>query len=266
MSDPFQEIIEDTKTLLQETAKSSKGFVELSPEVLAKLEAIGPGLAPKAETPPVAAAPPVESAAPSPAPSEAALQADPVLALNMLNEQVKACERCGLCKTRTQTVFGVGNPQADLVFVGEAPGFDEDKKGEPFVGRAGQLLTDIITKGMKMTREDVYICNILKCRPPKNRDPNPEEVRHCEPYLQQQLDILQPKVICALGGVAAKTLLKTEESTGRLRGSWHNYEGIPLRVTYHPAYLLRQPSEKAKTWADIQEVMKVLAGEVTPEV
>lgn len=256
MTDPFQEIIEDTKVLLQETAKSSRGFLELSPEVLAKLEAIGPGLAPKGDTPPVQTPPAPTLSTP----------ADPAEALAVLDAQVKVCESCALHTTRTRTVFGVGNPRADLVFVGEAPGYEEDQKGEPFVGPAGQLLTDIITKGMKSSRDEVYICNIIKCRPPENRNPSPDEVRCCESYLKQQLDILQPKVICALGGVAAKTLLQTEETTGRLRGSWHNYEGIPLRVTYHPAYLLRKPSEKSKTWADIQEVMKVLSGEVTPEI
>lgn len=180
--------------------------------------------------------------------------------------QVRACEKCSLCKTRTQTVFGVGNIHAELVFVGEAPGADEDRQGEPFVGKAGQLLTDIIVKGMKLRREDVYICNVLKCRPPNNRNPNPEEMALCEPYLVRQLELIRPRVICALGGIASKCLLQTEESVGRLRGRWHNYQGIPLRVTYHPAYLLRNPSDKKKTWDDIQEVMKVLSGGDTPAV
>jgi DNA polymerase len=150
------------------------------------------------------------------------------------------------------------------VFVGEAPGENEDKQGIPFCGRSGDLLTDIIVKGMKMRREDVYICNVIKCRPPNNRDPLSAEKDACEPYLIRQLELVQPKVICALGGHAAKTLLKTDESTGRLRGKWHFYHGIPLRVTYHPAYLLRSPGEKKKTWEDIQEVMKVMSGELTP--
>jgi DNA polymerase len=167
---------------------------------------------------------------------------------------------------RIQTVFGTGNPHADLVFVGEAPGAEEDRQGEPFVGRAGQLLTDIIEKGIKIRREDVYICNVLKCRPPENRDPNPEEVVCCEPYLLRQLELIQPKVICALGRIAAQTLLRSSESTTRLRGKWHNYHGIPFRVTYHPAYLLRSPGEKRKAWEDIQEVMKVLNGQITPDI
>ncbi|MCX8063735.1 MAG: uracil-DNA glycosylase [Candidatus Hydrogenedentes bacterium] len=183
-------------------------------------------------------------------------------ALDLINEEVKVCTKCGLHKTRTQTVFGSGNPKAQLVFVGEAPGAEEDKQGLPFVGRAGQLLTDIIVKGMKMRREDVYICNVLKCRPPNNREPNPMEVYYCEPYLLRQLEIIKPKVICALGRVAAQTLLKTTESIEKLRGKWHNYHGIPLRVTYHPAYLLRNPADKKKAWIDIQEVMKLLKGEI----
>jgi len=183
-------------------------------------------------------------------------------ALDLINEEVRACKKFSLHSTRTQTVFGSGNPLAQLVFVGEAPGAEEDRQGLPFVGRAGQLLTDIIVKGMKMKREDVYICNVLKCRPPGNREPNPIEVYHCEPYLIRQLELIKPKEICALGRVAAQTLLKTNDSIEKLRGKWHNYHGIPLRVTYHPAYLLRNPADKKKAWIDIQEVMKLLRGEI----
>lgn len=187
---------------------------------------------------------------------------NPQKLLDLINDEVKACTKCPLHKTRTQTVFGSGNPKAQLVFVGEAPGAEEDRQGLPFVGRAGQLLTDIIVKGMKMKREDVYICNVLKCRPPNNREPNPMEVFHCEPYLLRQLEIIKPKVICALGRVAAQTLLKTTDSIEKLRGKWHNYHGIPLRVTYHPAYLLRNPADKKKAWLDIQEIIKLLKGEI----
>jgi DNA polymerase len=179
-------------------------------------------------------------------------------ALAKLAAEVAHCTKCGLCKTRKQTVFSDGDPCAEVCFVGEAPGADEDRTGVPFVGRAGQLLTDIIEKGMKIPRSTVYICNVLKCRPPDNRDPNPDEVHQCEPYLKHQLKIVRPKVIVALGRHAAHTLLKTSESTGKLRGKWHAYEGIPLRVTYHPSYLLRSPAEKVKTWEDIKEVMKFL--------
>ena len=168
------------------------------------------------------------------------------------------CQRCKLAPHRSNLVFGVGNPQAELVFVGEAPGRDEDLRGEPFVGRAGQLLTEIITKGMKLRREDVYIANIIKCRPPQNRNPEPDEIASCEPFLVRQLRIIGPKVIVALGTFAAQTLLKTRTPITRLRGGWADYHGIALMPTFHPAYLLRNPAEKRVVWQDIQEVMKRL--------
>lgn len=262
----YQAAIDDTLALLRATPPSPGKTVPLSPEVAELLARAGAAPAPESS----AAAPAVvEPVAVAPAVTEAlpALDVGDVTdALSALATVVRGCEKCSLCKTRTQTVFGVGNVQADLVFVGEAPGADEDAQGEPFVGKAGQLLTDIIVKGMKMKREDVYICNVLKCRPPNNRNPNPDEMSMCEPYLIRQLSLIRPKVICALGGVASKCLLQTEASVGQLRGRWHNYQGIPLRVTYHPAYLLRTPSDKGKTWEDIQEVMKALSGEVVPEV
>lgn len=188
--------------------------------------------------------------------------------LRVLNDsQVKGCRKCGLATTRTQTVFGQGNPEARLVFVGEAPGFDEDKQGLAFVGRAGQLLTRMIEAGMGLSREEVFICNVLKCRPPNNRDPSADEILACSPYLRRQIEIINPEVLIALGSPAAKTLLNTAESIGRLRGRFHEYypsgrtgEGpsIPLMPTYHPAYLLRYPEEKRKTWADLQFVMELL--------
>lgn len=177
--------------------------------------------------------------------------------LRVLQSEVAGCTRCPeLAGTRTQTVFGVGNPNARLVFVGEAPGADEDAKGEPFVGRAGQLLTDIITKAMKLKREDVYILNVLKCRPPGNRNPAPNEVINCRSFLDRQLEILQPQFICCLGSIAAKAILNTEQSIGRLRKKWHDYRGIPVICTYHPAYLLRNPAAKREVWEDIQLLMK----------
>jgi uracil-DNA glycosylase len=195
--------------------------------------------------------------------SEAANSATPALPqpkaaqLQVLQAEVAGCTRCTeLAQTRTQTVFGVGNPDARLVFLGEAPGADEDQRGEPFVGRAGQLLTDIITKGMKLRREDVYILNVLKCRPPNNRPPAPDEVINCRGFLNRQLEILQPEFICCLGAVAAKTLLDTEVSIGRLRGTFQEYLGIPVMCTYHPAYLLRNPSAKKEVWEDIQVLMR----------
>jgi uracil-DNA glycosylase len=166
------------------------------------------------------------------------------------------CQRCPLGKTRKNLVFGVGHPEARIVFVGEAPGADEDEQGLPFVGRAGKLLTDIIEKGMKMQRKDVYICNILKCRPPGNRNPQPEEISRCEPFLKKQLQIIAPEIICAMGTFAAQTLLKTEVPISALRGQFHLYEGIKLMPTYHPAYLLRNPSAKKQVWEDIQMIMQ----------
>jgi uracil-DNA glycosylase len=169
---------------------------------------------------------------------------------------VAACTRCAeLARTRTQTVFGVGNPYARLVFCGEAPGADEDRLGEPFVGRAGQLLTDIIVKGMKMRREDVYILNILRCRPPGNRNPLPLEAANCREYLDRQLAIIQPEFICCLGAVAAQNLLGTDVPIGRLRGRVHDFHGVKVVCTYHPAYLLRNPDAKRFVWDDVKMLM-----------
>jgi DNA polymerase len=178
--------------------------------------------------------------------------------LPALRAVIGECQRCKLAPHRTQIVFGVGNPDADLVFVGEAPGADEDARGEPFVGRAGQLLTEIIVKGMKIRRQDVYIANIIKCRPPENRDPEPDEIAACEPFLKHQLALIQPKVIVTLGKFAAQCLLKTRTPITRLRGVWATYQGIPLMPTFHPAYLLRNPSDKRLVWQDIQQVMRAL--------
>ena len=181
-------------------------------------------------------------------------------ALAAVARDVAACTRCAeLARTRTQTVFGVGNPYARLVFCGEAPGADEDRLGEPFVGRAGQLLTDIIVKGMKMRREDVYILNILRCRPPGNRAPLPVEAADCREYLERQLAIIQPEFICCLGAVAAQNLLGTSTLIGQLRGRVHDYHGIKVVCTYHPAYLLRNPQAKRPVWDDIQMLMAEMA-------
>jgi DNA polymerase len=174
-----------------------------------------------------------------------------------LAEDTAKCVRCkDLASSRTQTVFGTGNPDSSLVFLGEAPGAEEDKQGEPFVGRAGQLLTDIITRGMQMRREDVYICNILRCRPPGNRNPMPDEAAHCRPFLDRTLEIIQPKFICCLGAVAAKNLLASEKTIGALRGRVWEYKGIKVVCTYHPAYLLRNPAAKKDTWEDIKLLMR----------
>jgi uracil-DNA glycosylase family 4 len=171
--------------------------------------------------------------------------------LDELYEKIKECKKCDLWKTRTNFVFGTGNPKAKVVVVGEAPGAEEDKQGKPFVGRAGQLLTQILAS-VNFTREEVFICNVLKSRPPENRNPTPEEIRACEPYLIKQLDIIKPKLILCVGTFAAQTLLKTKDSLGKMRGQFHTYNGIPLMVTFHPAALLRNPNWKRPTWEDVQ--------------
>ncbi len=177
-------------------------------------------------------------------------------ALEVLREEVAACTMCDeLASSRTQTVFGVGNPQARLCFFGEAPGADEDRQGEPFVGRAGQLLTKII-EACTLRREDVYILNVLKCRPPGNRNPSSEEAANCRRYFERQLEIIQPEFICCLGSIAATTLLETTQSIGRLRGRFHGWRGIKVLATYHPAYLLRNPPAKRQVWDDMKMLMK----------
>jgi uracil-DNA glycosylase family 4 len=181
--------------------------------------------------------------------------------LEELRAAIGDCQRCKLCSGRTHLVFGVGNPRAQLMFVGEGPGRDEDLQGEPFVGRAGQLLTDIITKGMGLRREDVYICNVVKCRPPDNRNPEPDEVAACEPFLKKQIDVVRPQIIVALGKFAVQTLLQSKVPITKLRGRWASYHGIRLMPTFHPAYLLRNPADKKLVWEDIKKVIKEMRGE-----
>jgi uracil-DNA glycosylase family 4 len=178
--------------------------------------------------------------------------------LDLLREDIGDCKRCKLAPLRKNLVFGVGNPNADLVFVGEAPGADEDAQGEPFVGKAGQLLTKMI-EAMGYTRADVYICNVLKCRPPGNRDPEPDEVAQCEPFLKRQLAAIRPRMIVALGRFAVQCLLRDDSAISRLRGNMRSYEGIPLMPTFHPAYLLRDPSKKKLAWEDLKAVNAALA-------
>ncbi len=177
--------------------------------------------------------------------------------LEAIRADLNDCRRCKLCPTRQNIVFGSGNPHAELMFVGEAPGADEDEQGLPFVGRAGHLLTRII-EAMGMSREEVYICNILKCRPPENRNPELDEIGACEPFLFRQIAAVKPKVICALGLFGSQTLLRTKEPIGRLRGRLLDYRGIKLMATFHPAYLLRNPNEKRKVWEDVQIVRDYL--------
>ncbi|MBD3185057.1 uracil-DNA glycosylase [Candidatus Poribacteria bacterium] len=174
--------------------------------------------------------------------------------MDEIRSAVESCQLCPLHKTRTNVVFGDGSEEAKLVFVGEAPGTDEDKQGKPFVGKAGQKLTQII-EAMGLSRPEVYIANVLKCRPPRNRNPKPEEIETCEPYLIAQLRLIKPRIICALGTFAAQTLLRSDKRISTLRGRFHTYQGIRLMPTYHPAYLLRNPKFKRDVWEDVQKIM-----------
>ena len=177
-----------------------------------------------------------------------------------LQECVANCEACSLAKTRTQTVFGVGDPNAEWLIVGEAPGADEDLKGEPFVGQAGKLLDNMLA-AIKLKRgQNVYIANVLKCRPPENRNPQVEEVMQCDPFLKRQVELIKPRLIIALGKFAAQSLLKSENTIASMRGKLHDYQGVPVIVTYHPSYLLRSPSDKAKAWEDLCFAVKTMQG------
>ena len=237
---------------------------------IGQAEQVAAAPSPAAETTPDAAAqaPLVTEPAPNTTPhSETAPMtdnnliesSDPVEALAMLQKRVAQCCLCKvLPETRTQTVFGVGNPRARLLFLGEAPGADEDAQGIPFVGRSGRLLTDMIEKGMKISRDEVYICNVLRCRPPQNRNPLPEEAAFCRPFMEAQIRIVNPEFICCLGAVAAKNLLQTDTSIGKLRGTIHNWQGYKVVCTYHPSYLLRNPPAKKDAWIDLQLLMRAM--------
>jgi|HubBroStandDraft_1064217.scaffolds.fasta_scaffold05406_6 uracil-DNA glycosylase family 4 len=208
------------------------------------------------KTPPVAPSSTILPAAAAPSLFEAI---DRVAgdSLPRIREDIGDCTRCKLHKGRTNIVFGVGNPKAELVFVGEGPGHDEDLKGEPFVGRAGKLLTQMI-EAMGLRREDVYIANVVKCRPPENRLPEKDEISTCLPFLMRQLDVIKPKVICCLGSCSSQTLLQTTQGISKFRGEWFDFRGAKLIATYHPAYLLRNPPAKSEVWKDLQKVMAVL--------
>jgi DNA polymerase len=243
---------------LAEVARALGAYVEYQRE----LGVLGYPLAPPPPDPaPRPEAPATPAAVRVGAPS-GDLFAGPGLAGTRNLEELRAhlgdCRRCKLAPHRTHLVFGVGNPRARLVFVGEGPGRDEDLQGEPFVGRAGQLLTEIIARGMRLQRSDVYIANVIKCRPPDNRNPEPDEVASCEPFLARQLELIGPEVIVALGKFAAQTLLRTKAPITQLRGRWYDYHGTKLMPTFHPAYLLRNPGDKRLVWEDIQKVMRAL--------
>jgi DNA polymerase len=248
MTDPRAHIIEDLRSWVRQQQEAGVRDFPLDPEHMqAAREAV------------FAAAMQAEGGAddtPTPAPvhqDQDARTRKAALLAELDEKQVSVCRKCALHKSRTHTVFGVGNPDAGVVFVGEAPGRDEDLKGEPFVGRAGQLLNKILA-AIGFRREDIYIANVLKCRPPENRDPATEEVVHCEPYLIRQLEIIEPRVICALGRIAAMTLLKSSSSLTKMRTQVHDYHGIPMVATYHPAALLRNPNWKRPAWEDVQKL------------
>ena len=257
-----------TQESVQQTSPGFTGAPSFSEgRVGTPLETSAP--APNA-SPAVAAAAPRRATEPPPAPKSAPAFIPPVAAPSLFEERIEGdtldriredigpnCTRCKLHKARTNIVFGVGNPRAQLVFVGEGPGRDEDAQGEPFVGRAGKLLTQMI-EAMGLRRQDVYICNVVKCRPPENRLPEPDEIATCSPYLLRQLGVIQPKVICCLGACSAQTMLQTTQGISKFRGEWFDYRGSKLIATYHPAYLLRNPAAKGEVWKDLQKVMAVL--------
>jgi DNA polymerase len=265
---------DSTRSALREVLRSLTAHVEWQRDCGApwlprggrRQGAAAPAAAVAAASPADPVAAPMERRA-TPAPAAAVstndLFADPgvqkATTLDELRAHIGDCQRCKLAGLgRSTIVFGVGNPTAQLMFVGEGPGADEDRQGEPFVGRAGQLLTEIITKGMKLRREDVYIANILKCRPPGNRNPEPDEIAQCMPFLARQIDIVHPRVIVALGTFAAQTLLGVKTPITRMRGIWHEHRGAKVMPTFHPAYLLRTPGDKRLVWADIKLVMAEL--------
>jgi uracil-DNA glycosylase family 4 len=230
----------------------------------------GPGVEPGSDRPlpateAVAAPAPAASRSRDVTPEPIALSRSAAEALAAVRTDIGDCTRCKLHRLgRRQVVFGVGNPEADLMFVGEAPGADEDVQGIPFVGRAGQLLTKII-EAIGLTRDDVYIANVIKCRPPENRNPEPDEVETCEPFLFRQVDVVSPKVIVALGTFAAKTLLKTNDPISRMRGRVYDYRGAKLIPTFHPAFLLRSPERKRDVWEDMKKVRALLQGSAGDE-
>ncbi len=247
MSD-LKTIVDETIAALEDLKRAGVTHVAVKQETLAELVGIYRRTAPK----PVAWAAPVCSA----------VTADSPLA--ELAAQTQVCVKCrALARDRTHVVFGVGNPRAELMFIGEAPGADEDAQGEPFVGRAGQLLTKII-EAMGFERREVYIANVLKCRPPENRPPEPDEVAHCLPYLLRQIELIQPRVIVALGATALKALLEVNLGITKMRGNWYTFRDIPIMPTFHPAYLLRNPAAKKEVWADMKAVLAKLGCPVPP--
>ncbi|MGO9588728.1 MAG: uracil-DNA glycosylase [Candidatus Acidiferrales bacterium] len=236
---------------------SGVGRVGASDEVATAAPISSPVIAAAAKSSAAAAAPALVQRAAGPSLFESADRIEGDTLERIRADITPNCTRCKLHKARTQIVFGVGNPKAQLVFIGEGPGRDEDEQGEPFVGRAGKLLTQMI-EAMSLKREDVYICNVVKCRPPENRLPEKDEIATCSPFLMRQLGVINPKVICCLGACSAQTLLETTQGISRFRGEWFDFRGAKLIATYHPAYLLRNPAAKGEVWKDLQKVMAYL--------
>ena len=230
-------------------------LLELDEEGLELVEATAPPAAAGPQPGPARSAPEAPATAARAVALETSFGADATL--DSVRSELGECTRCGLCQGRSTIVFGSGNPNADLMFIGEGPGADEDRQGLPFVGRAGELLTQMIEKGLQISRSDVYICNIVKCRPPKNRNPLPDEVAACRPFLDGQIGAVNPKVIVSLGKPAASLLLGREVAITRLRGTWQSYRGIPLMPTLHPAFILRQytPENRRLVWEDLKSAL-----------
>jgi len=241
----FVQTIDELAHTLRELADSGVRGFDCAPESLNTLESWGRRRRPPRQPQPQ----PQPHPQPLPQPAES---------LEVIREDIGDCQRCKLCRSRTRIVFGAGSPRARLMFIGEGPGQDEDRAGEPFVGAAGQLLTRIIA-AIKLSREEVYIANVVKCRPPDNRTPAPEEIATCSPFLRRQILSIRPLFICTLGGCAAQSLLGTTKPISRLRGRLYDYEGIRVLPTFHPAYLLRNPEKKRAVWEDMQQLMKELS-------
>jgi DNA polymerase len=272
MSDPTKELMLEALGLLplwvrHELLDAEAGRASQpanSVQAAAALAPMSPNTpsAPAAPTrPPVASPPPARSDVANPSPPELADRAQAIARMDWseLQTAVTTCTACGLCKTRGKTVFGVGKPQADWLVVGEAPDADEDRQGEPFVGPAGKLLDAMLASVNRSRSENAFILNTPKCRPPQNRNPNPDELALCAPFLHRQVELIKPKVIFAVGRFAAQTLLEREATISSLRGQVHDYRGIPVVVSYHPAYLLRNTADKVKAWQDLLQAKKLLA-------
>jgi len=250
MSKSYEEVVDQLAGYLEYLRDEGARTVECAPSALA---AIKRPLAARPATPvPVAAEVPVESPVTS---------AD--VNLDAIAAEIAGCTKCGLCESRTKTVPGQGSVRPEILFIGEGPGADEDRQGLAFVGRAGQLLTKMI-EAMGFRRDEVFIANVVKCRPPGNRDPQPDEMAACLPYLARQIAVLQPKVIVVMGAIAAKGLLDTTSGITKMRGNWKTFEGIDVMPTFHPSYLLREPSKKRETWADLQSVLERLGRQAPP--